>query len=66
MHDVAVALQVMLSSFWVASREAMSPHSAAAKAGSLGKGEGGLWRSVIAGEERARIAWRATDRIVPP
>jgi hypothetical protein len=41
----------MLPSFWVASREAMGPHSSAAKAGSLGKGEGGIWRRVIAGQK---------------
>jgi len=33
-----------------------SPRSTAAQAGSLGKGEGGLRRSVIAGERRASIA----------
>ena len=36
------------------------PHSTAAKAGCLGKDEGGSWRRVIAGEKRARIAWRGT------
>jgi hypothetical protein len=34
----------------------MSPHSPAAKAGRLGKGEGGLVRRVIAGQKQARIA----------
>jgi hypothetical protein len=38
----------------------MSPHSSAAKAGGLGKGEGGLRRRVIAGQKQAFIAWRGT------
>ena len=45
----------MLSSFWVASTS-QGPHSAAAKAGGLRKGEGGFWCSVIAGQKQARIA----------
>jgi len=36
------------------------PHSSAAKARSLGKDEGGLWRRVIAGEKPASIAGRGT------
>ena len=50
----------MLSSFWVGSIK-QGPHSPAAKAGSLGKGGGGSWRSVIAGQKRACIAWRGTS-----
>jgi hypothetical protein len=40
----------MLPSFWVASTK---PEGALvrAKAGSLGKDEGGLWRRVIAGQK---------------
>lgn len=34
----------------------MSPHSPAAKAGGLGKGEGGLRRRVIAGQKQGCIA----------
>jgi hypothetical protein len=38
----------------------MSPHSFAAKAGRLGKSEGGLRRRVLATQKRACIAWRGT------
>src|SRR6266511_5297085 len=42
------------------------PHSSAAKAGSLGKGEGGLWRRVIAGQKRACIAgWGTSVGFLP-
>src|SRR5438445_107547 len=41
------------------------PHSAAARLGCLGKGEGGLWRRVIAGKKPACIAGRGTRRPGP-
>jgi hypothetical protein len=50
----------MLPSFWVASTK---PETALVRSQgwtSLGKGEGGLWRRVIAGQEQACIAWRGT------
>ena len=49
----------MLSSFWVASTK---PEAALARSEGycLGKGEGGLWRRVIAGQKQACIAWRDT------
>jgi hypothetical protein len=45
-----VPRQVMLPRFWVASTK---PEAALvrAKVGNLGKGEGGLWRRVIAGQK---------------
>jgi hypothetical protein len=47
----------MLPSLWVASTK---PEAALkrSKAGSLAKGEGGLWRRVIAGQRPACIAGR--------
>jgi hypothetical protein len=51
--DRALApLQVMLPRFWVASTK---PEAALGRSQgwfSLGKGEGGLWRRVIAGQKR--------------
>src|SRR6266511_4564121 len=47
---------------WMRGSRAPSqrPHSLAAKARSLGKSEGGLWRRVIAGQKPACIAGRGT------
>ena len=53
----------MPSSFWVASTK---PEAALnrSKAGSLAKGEGGLWRRVIAGQKPTCIAGRALNAVL--
>src|SRR6266511_2357183 len=49
--------------WWMPGSRAPSqrPHSLAAKAKSLGKSEGGLWRRVIAGQAPPNVAGRATS-----